>query len=95
MRPSVDFLVRVLVVAIKLHLTPIVIMGFSRVAAVLVVENLAGQAIGGHALLGGNFVGAHLKRDGGGVTVLQIQLLVKDVPPSSWSSHACLRNRRR
>ena len=88
-RLSVVFLVRVLVVAIKL-LTAVVIEGLGGVGAVLVVIDLAGQAVGGHALLGGHFVGAHLQRDGGGVTVLQLQLLVKDVPPGSWSCHASL-----
>lgn len=86
------FLVRVLVVAVEL-LAPIVEVGLGGVGAVLVVEDLAGQAVGGHALLGGHFVGAHLQRDGGGVTVLQLQLLVKDVPPGSWGCHASLGHR--
>lgn len=93
MRLSVVVLVRVLVVAIKLHLTPVVIVGLGGVGAVLVVVDLAGQAVGGHALLGSHFVGAHLQRDGGGVTVLQLQLLIKDVPPSSRSCHAGLGDR--
>lgn len=90
MRLSVVFLVRVLVVAVKLNLTPVVVVGLGGVGAVLVVIDLAGQAVGGHALLGGHFVSAHLQRDGGGVTVLQLQLLVKDVPPSSRSGHTSL-----
>ncbi len=90
MRLSATLLVRVLVVAIELHLTPVVILGLGGVGAVLVVEDLARQAIGGHALLGGHFVGAHLQRDGGGVTVLQIQLLVEDVPSGSRGGHASL-----
>ncbi len=93
MRLSVVCLVRVLVVAIKLHLIPVVVVGLGGVGAVFVVVDLAGQAVGGHALLGGHFVGAHLQRDGGGVTVLQLQLLVKDVSPSSWGCHASLENR--
>lgn len=83
------FLVRVLVVTIKLRLAPVVI-DLGGVGAVFVVVDLAGQAVGGHALLGGHFVGAHLQRDGGGVTVLQLQLLVKDVPPGSRGRHASL-----
>lgn len=83
-------LVRVLVVAIKLHLAPVVAVGLSGVDAVLVVVDLAGQAISGHALLRGPFVGAHLQRDCGGVTVLQLQVLVKNMPPGSWSRHAGL-----
>lgn len=94
MRLSVVCLVRVLVVAIELHLTPVVKVGLGGVGAVFVVVDLAGQAVGGHALLGGHFVGAHLQRDGGGVTVLQLQLLVKDVPPSSWGCHASLGDRK-
>lgn len=90
MRQSVALLVRVLVVAVKLHLVTIVIVGLGGVGAVLVVEDLAGQTVGGHALLGGHFVGAHLQRDGGGVTVLQLQLLVEDVPPGSRGRHASL-----
>lgn len=84
-------LVRVLVVTVKLHLTPIVTVGLGRVGAVLVVEHLARQPIGRHALLGGHFVGAHLQGDSGGVTVLQVQLPVKDVPPGSWGRHTSLR----
>lgn len=87
------FLVRILVVAIKLHLAPIVIVGLGGVGAVLVVVDLAGQPVRGHALLGGHFVGAHLQRDGGGVTVLQLQLLVKDVPSGSRGCHASLGDR--
>lgn len=83
-------LVRVLVVTIKLRLAPVVIVDLGGVGAVFVVVDLAGQAVGGHALLGGHFVGAHLQRDGGGVTVLQLKLPVKDVPPGSRGSHASL-----
>lgn len=68
--PSVFFLVRILVVAIKLHLPPIVIVSLGGVGAVFVVEDLARQAVSGHALLGGHFIGAHLQRDGGAVIVL-------------------------
>lgn len=93
MRQSVAPLVRVLVVAVKLHLVTIVKVGLGGVGAVLVVEDLAGQTVCGHALLGGHFVGAHLQRDGGGVTVLQLQLLVEDVPPGSWGCHASLGDR--
>lgn len=88
---SVASLVRVLVVAIKLHLTPIVVVGLSGVHAVLIVVDLTGQAVSGHALLGCNLIGAHLQGDGRGVTVLQIQLPVKDVPPGSRGCHASLR----
>lgn len=88
------FLVRILVVAIKLHFTPIVIVGLSGVGAVLVVIDLAGQTISGHALLGGHFVGAHLQRDSGGVTVFQLQFPVKNVPPGSWGCHPSLRDRK-
>lgn len=88
-------LVRVLVVAVKLHLTAVVIVGLGRVGAVLVVEDLAGQAVGRHALLGGHFVGAHLQGDGGGVAVLQVELPVKDVPPGSRGCHSGLRGQRR
>lgn len=90
MRLSVASLVRVLVIAVKLCLAAVVEVGLSGVGAVLVVEYLAGKAVGGHALLGGHFVGAHLQGDGGGVTVLQLQLLVKNVPPGSWGCHASL-----
>lgn len=83
--------VRILVVAIKLHLTPIVVVGLSGVHAVLIVVDLTGQAVSGHALLGCDLVGAHLQGDGRGVTVLQIQLPVKDVPPGSRGCHASLR----
>lgn len=83
-------LIRKLVVAVKLHLTPIVIAGLTWVGTVLVVIHLAGQAIGSHTLLGGHFVGAHLQRYCSGVTVLQLQLLVKNVPPGSWGCHARL-----
>lgn len=58
------FSVRVLVVAVKLHLTPVVVVGLCGVGAVLVVKDLAGQAVGSHALLGSHFVSAHLQRDG-------------------------------
>lgn len=87
-------LVRVLIVTIILHLTPIVIVTLGWVGAVLVVEHLAGQAVGSHALLGGDFVGAHLQGDGGGVTVLQVQLPVKDVPPGSRRCHSSLRGQK-
>lgn len=65
-------LVSVLVVTVKLHLIPIVIVDLGRVGAVLIVKHLAGKAVGSHPLLGGHFVGAHLQGDGGGVTVLQV-----------------------
>lgn len=82
--------VRVLVVAIELHPLAVVVVVVGGIGAVLVVVNLAGQAVGAHALLRGHFVGAHLQRDGGCVTVFQLQLLVKDVPPGSWGRHASL-----
>lgn len=87
------FLIRVLVVTVKLNLAAVVIVGLDGVGAVLVVVDLAGQTVGGHALLGGHFVSSHLQGDGGRVTVLQLQLLVKDVPPCSWSGHASLGDR--
>lgn len=86
---SLSVLVSIVLVAIKLCLA-VVIVGLSGVGAVLVVIDLAGQAVGGHALLRRHFVGAHLQGDGAAVTALQIQLLVKDVPPGSWSRHASL-----
>ena len=67
---SVFFLVRILVVAIKLHLPLIVTVNLGGVGAVLVVEDLARQAVSGHALLGSHFIGAHLQRYGGAVIVL-------------------------
>lgn len=86
-------LVRVLVVAVELDLAAVVVVGVHGVGAVLGVVDLAGQAVGGHALLGGHLVGAHLQGDGGGVAFFQLQLLVEDVPPGSWCHHAGLEGR--
>ncbi|KAG7237435.1 hypothetical protein INR49_032281 [Caranx melampygus] len=80
-------------ITVKL-LAAVVVVGLGGVHAVLGVVDLAGQAVGGHALLGGHFVGAHLQGDGAGVTVLQLQILVKDVPPGSWSCHTSLGEQR-
>lgn len=91
---SVFLLIRVLV-AVKLNLAAVVVVGLDGVGAVLIVVDLAGQAVGGHALLRGHFVSSHLQGDRGGVAVLQLQLLVKDVPPRSWSGHPSLGNRNR
>lgn len=90
----VFWLIRILVVTVKLHLIPIVIVGFTGVGTVLVVKDLARQAIGSHTLLWGHFVGAHLQRDCRGITVLQLQLLIKNVPPGSWGCHPCLMDER-
>lgn len=47
----VFWLIRILIVAVKLHLVPIVIVDLTGVGTVLIVIHLTRQAIGSHALL--------------------------------------------
>lgn len=78
-------------VLVAIELGPVVAGGLGGVGAVLVVVDLAREAVGRHALLGRHFVGAHLQGDGGAVTVLQLQLLIEDVPPGPRGCHTGLK----